>query len=201
MKAIVTHKARIAGAAIAAACALLLHTTVAGCSGCQRKLGMTQIAVQDSVRHYFPIPQGSELQLTWRVANVGSEPLVLTDIQPSCGCIVADPEESYVIPAGKERVLTFTFNSDRNSGYVNHTIRLFGNIAPEGMASLVFDTNVIPPSGNVPDYEEQFIENNRYDVLSGIKTVFEDSAGQRGYWINEGEYPGGYRKYPWWEKP
>lgn len=166
-------------------------------SSCSKTLPMTDILVQDSIRHYYPLVQGTDLVLLWRVANVGETPLVITDIQPSCGCIVLDQDENNVIPPGKQRLFKFTFQSEKNTGYVRHTIRLFGNIAPKGMANLVFDLNVVVPALGSPDYEEQHKDRNEFDIAAGIKTLVDGNEAQRGYWTDNNEYSRNYNRYYW----
>ena len=167
-------------------------------TSCSKKMPMTTMLVQDSIRHYYPLVQGTDLTLLWRVANAGQTPLVLSDIQPSCGCVISDPEDNNVIPPGKDILLKLTFRSEKNTGYVRHTIRLYGNIAPKGMACLIFDLNVVPPALGSPDYEEQHKDRNEYDIITGVKTLVDGEESQRGYWTDEHEYSRGYNRYYWW---
>ncbi len=178
---------------------LLLGAVTFTNTSCKKKVDMTHILVQDSIRHYYPLVQGTDLTLLWRIANVGETPLVLTDIQPSCGCIVENSEENNVIPPGKQMLLKFTFRTERNSGYVRHTIRLFGNIAPKGMANLIFDTNVVAPALGSPDYEELHKDRNEFDVTTGAKTLVDGTTAKRGYWTDDNDYSRGYNKYYWRE--
>lgn len=176
---------------------LLIQSALSGCSSCERKLGVTQIVVEDSIRHYYAMLQGTQLEMLWRIANVGDEPLVLRDIQPSCGCVIADPQEHYVIPPGREMLLRFLFDSGKNTGYVQHTIRLYGNIAPDGIACLIFDTNVVAPALGTPDYEEFHRTSDQFDIVVGVKELIDGNEAERGYWIDRGEYSRGYQRYPW----
>lgn len=176
---------------------LLLFTSIVCTTSCKKSIEMTRIMVEDSIRHYYPLVQGTDLILMCRIANIGKTPLVLTDIQPSCGCIVENLGTNNVIPAGKIGNFKFTYRSERNSGYVKHSIRFFGNIAPEGMAILTFDVNVVPPALGSPDYEELHKEREEYDIAAGIKSLVDGEANQRGYWINNEEYSRGYDRYYW----
>lgn len=168
-------------------------------ASCTKKLPMTTIAVQDSIRHYYPLVQGTDLTILWRVANTGQTPLVLTDVQPSCGCVVMDMKKDVVIPPGNDIVLRFVYRSEANTGYVRHTIRLFGNIVPKGMANLVFDLNVVVPALGSPDYEEQHKKRNEFDIQTGVKTLVDGDESQRGYWTDESNYSRGYNRYYWWK--
>ena len=61
---------------------LVLMVVVAlSLASCHKKLGPTQVAIEDSVRHYPPIILGDELDMTYVVKNMGKEMLVITDIQ------------------------------------------------------------------------------------------------------------------------
>lgn len=174
----------------------LVVTLFAGVS-CNKKLPLTTIMVQDSIRHYYPLVQGTDLIMLWRIANTGETPLVLSDIQPSCGCLVTNSDDKIVVPPGKDALLEFVYHSNANSGYVRHTIRLYGNIVPQGMASLVFDLNVVVPALGSPDYEEQHKDRNEYDVMTGVKNLVDGYENQRGYWTDENDYSRGYNKYYW----
>lgn len=152
--------------------------------GCKKKVGPTQLQIDDSVRHYYPMVLGEELNLVYEVKNVGKEPLVINDIQPSCGCIIKDEENDLIIFPGKSAKLKFIFDSSKNIGFVDHTIRVYGNIAPKGFAELKFDVNVVPPSENTPDYEETYSEKKRQEKMSGIKEAMDDKSSEKGYYVD-----------------
>ena len=122
-------------------------------TGCKKRIGMTTVEVPDSVRHYYPVIAGQELNLVYDLTNTGDQPLIIRDIQPSCGCIVTMPESRMVLPDKTIR-LKFVYQSAKNIGYVQHVIRIYGNIKPKGMAKLVFDVNVVPHADYTRDYEE-----------------------------------------------
>lgn len=164
-------------------------------TSCKKSVSMTSITVQDSIRHYYPLVQGTDLTMVWHVTNTGNSPLVITDVQPSCGCIELEKEQEYIVIPGKGIHLTFIFHSSKNCGYVKHTIRLFGNIKPSGMASLIFDTNVVPPADFIPDYEQLYKEQQTMEMVAeGSISVFDENADKdpkellqdklkKGYWV------------------
>ncbi len=132
-------------------------------ASCHKEVGPTKVLVLDPVRHYPSIVRGQDLKMQWRVSNVGKEPLVITDIQPSCGCICSSGEMNTIILPGSENTYEFIFNSDKYVGYVSHVIRMYGNADSTGVIELEFDTNVIEPIDS--DYEEIYYkENNRRSV-------------------------------------
>lgn len=168
-----------------------------GVSSCSKKVGPTSMIVKDSIRHYYSVLQGQELEMTFQVANIGKTPLVISDIQPSCGCISVDKDEQNLIMPNKQGRFKFIFKSEKYVGYVRHTIRLFGNMQPNGMAELIFDTNIVPPYHASPDYEDvyrDYVEKN-----SRVDELLRAQANQRGYWTKPNEYSKDHKKYPWEE--
>ena len=158
---------------------LVLMVVVAlSLASCHKKLGPTQVAIEDSVRHYPPIILGDELDMTYVVKNMGKEMLVITDIQPSCLNIESSEANVSTIPPGEEALLKFTFHSDKNIGLARHSIRLFGNIAPKGVAEIVFDTHVVRPSVDLSDYEEYYQKTLR----SPEEHILDGRYSEQGYY-------------------
>lgn len=152
---------------------LLLLLTVLTLVGCTRKVQFTTVEIKDPVRHYYPILQGQELSVLVRISNKGKVPLVVRDIQPSCGCIILDSDHEMVVPPERSMVVTLRYDSRKNVGKVEHAIRFWGNISPSGMAEMRFDVNVVPDASYHHDYEEMYDkeESNRL-----LKKYLEESG-------------------------
>lgn len=133
-------------------CTALLTLLVTACGA---PVKPTTLSVEDSVRHYNPVLAGTDVDLFYRVTNTGREPLVIAEMLPSCGCIAQD-DERVVIPVGQTRTLHFVYHSIKNIGYARHTIRLYGNILPNGVATLPFDINIVSNAGAAEDYEQLY---------------------------------------------
>ena len=150
--------------------------------GCKRRLGPTNIEVEDSIRHYYPVRQGQQLNIVYKIGNKGPEPLKITDIQPSCGCIILAQDAERVIPPGGTTYLQMKYNSNKNTGYVQHTVRIFGNIAPHGLAILRFDVNVVPDADYTRDYEQLYKE---YNLKNGIvDDIVGGKERDKGYYVD-----------------
>lgn len=171
-----------------ASCETILH----------KELKPTAVGIKDSLRHYYPIVLGDELSITCELTNKGSEPLAITDIQPSNFSIVLSSPMPDVIPPGGTQYINFIFHSEKNVGFAEHTIRFFGNIFPEGVATLTFDTHIVRPSADKSDYEEVFFAQKR-DM---IEELVDGELGQKGYWVDGAEedsaYQRSYKKYLVW---
>lgn len=166
-------------------------------SGCKKRIGMTTVEVPDSVRHYYPVIAGQELHLTYELTNTGDQPLIIRDIQPSCGCIVTMPESRMVLPEKTVR-LRFTYQSAKNIGYVQHIIRIHGNIRPNGIAKLVFDVNVVPHADYTRDYEELYKEAVERNEL--IKGKVDGEVSEQGYYVDISKDSRSHEQYPWREE-
>ncbi len=166
-----THHTHMAFLSCVALFTMLMLTS------CHKRLQPTAIQVEDSLRQYPTIVLGEDLTLTYKVRNIGSEVLQITDVQPSCPVIEPSPNNINSIPPGEEATMKFIFHSGKGIGLARHSIRLFGNIFPKGVAELIFETHVVRPSIDWSDYEEYYqknIESSEEDLLDGKNS-------ERGY--------------------
>ena len=144
--------------------------------GCTRKVQYTTVEIRDPVRHYYPILQGQELTVLVRLENTGKVPLVIKDIQPSCGCIVLESDHEMVVPPERSMLVTLKYDSRKNVGRAEHSVRFWGNISPSGMAEIRFDVNVVPDASYHHDYEEMFDKEESARLLK----KFVDGTGYEG---------------------
>ena len=165
-------------------------------TSCEKKMLPTALTVVDSIRHYYPIVAGEKLNFSFIVRNIGDSPLLLDDVQPSCGCIMGKLNAN-IIPPHDTLTLSFTFDSSKNVGYVRHAIRLYGNILPRGMATLVFDVNVVPPSDHDPDYEEVYQEKK--EMEGGVEDLVDGKPAEKGYYVDPLDRTDSrsHERYPW----
>lgn len=62
-------------------------------------------------KHDFgKIPQGTPVTTVFTFTNVGKEPLILTNVQPTCGCTIADYTKTPVAPNGQGSI-KITYNA------------------------------------------------------------------------------------------
>ncbi len=154
---------------------------VASLPSCKKKVNMTTIEVEDQDRHYYPILQGEELDLNYGVTNLGDDPLIIKEIQTSCGCMVVNDNLPIVIMPHKKGYIHVKYNSIKNIGLVKHYIYCYGNIAETGRAELRFDVHVVPDADYTRDYEELYRE---YRNLHGIVGDAVEGDIQRGYYVD-----------------
>jgi len=92
-------------------------------------------------RDFGRIPEGKLLDVTFRFRNTGNRPLVITRVQPSCGCTIAE-QPSAPIAAGNEGVIKASFNSERHVGVNHKTLYVFANTKGSTSSELQFDVEV-----------------------------------------------------------
>jgi hypothetical protein len=62
-------------------------------------------------KHDFgKIPQGKPVTTEFVFTNIGEEPLILTQVQPTCGCTIADYTKAPV-KKGEKGVIKITYNA------------------------------------------------------------------------------------------
>jgi hypothetical protein len=107
----------------------LIVAFIAGCNTNSIKATELQSALADSARYttvewldstkdFGKIPEGQKLPVIFRFKNTGTTPLVITRVQPSCGCTVAEQPEAPIAPGGEGQIRAI-FNSQGHAG-VNH---------------------------------------------------------------------------------
>lgn len=144
----------------------------------------TSIEIEDNERHYYPLLAGQEKDLSFNLKNTGKNPMMITDIITSCGCLkVEEGLGAFSIPPGQERLLTFSYNSAKNVGYVKHYITLYGNFEKSPIREIIFDINVVPNAMYTKDYEELYSEEIR--AQGGLKTLVDGAENNKGYFMDE----------------
>ena len=154
---------------------------------CKRELKPVDVEITDPKRHYYPVIQGELLGITYDIENVSKEPLFIREIQTTCGCMFTSDKLPIVILPNQTGKVHFTYNSTKNTGYVEHFAWLYGNFADSTWRELQFDTNVVPPVDYTPDYEELY-----HQVESGspdMKDLVDGKATEKGYYTDEGLDP------------
>jgi hypothetical protein len=77
-------------------------------------------------KHDFgKIPQGTPVTTVFEFTNIGKEPLILSDVKPTCGCTIADYTKTPV-KSGEKGIIKITYNAAAASPF-NKTIVVTSN--------------------------------------------------------------------------
>ncbi len=105
------------------------------------------ITFEKKTHDFGDIVQGDKVEETFKFANTGTEPLIITNVQVTCGCTVPKgwPRDP-IMPGGKAE-LTIAFNSAGKMGKQNKVVTVISNAANADGAQITFTANVLEKKG------------------------------------------------------
>lgn len=92
---------------------------------------------------------GGKVTHKFTFSNTGSEPLVITNVRPSCGCTSSDYTKEPILP-GAEGYVSASFNPLRRVGKNNKQVTVTTNGNP-ATTTLRFTVNVLPKPRTIED--------------------------------------------------
>ena len=97
-------------------------------------------------KHDFgKIPQGTPVTTVFEFTNVGKEPLILTEVRPTCGCTIADYTKTPV-KSGTKGTIKITYNAAAAQPF-NKTIVVKSNaVTPEKYLNIIGEVVAKPAS-------------------------------------------------------
>jgi hypothetical protein len=100
------------------------------------------ITFEKNTHDFGDIFQGDKVEKIFYFTNTGNEPLLITNIQISCGCTTPQwPREP--IPPGAKGQVTIGFNSAGKMGKQNKVLPIISNAINQDDAKITFTTNVL----------------------------------------------------------
>lgn len=103
---------------------------------------LTQIQWIDSAKNMGRINEGQQLQISFRFKNSGEKPLVIQNVQPGCGCTVAEYPKEPIAP-GAEGVITGAFDSQGREGLQHKEILVTANTEGNNLHKIAFTVEVM----------------------------------------------------------
>lgn len=98
----------------------------------------------DKKTHDFgDIYQGDKVEHTFYFTNTGTEPLIITNVQVSCGCTTPKGWPRDPIAPGGKGELSISFNSAGKMGKQNKPVTIISNAVNGDGAQITFTTNVL----------------------------------------------------------
>jgi hypothetical protein len=96
------------------------------------------------------INEGESVEVIFSFKNTGNAPLLLHEVQPGCGCTVANdwPKDTPIAPGAKGKIKA-TFNSEgKGTGAITKSIHVKSNTPyPNDVIEVKFSVNVNPKKG------------------------------------------------------
>lgn len=102
------------------------------------------ITWEKTTHDFGDIRQGDKVEHTYSFTNTGSEPLIITNVQVTCGCTTPKGFPRDPIAPGQSGEITIGFNSTGKIGKQNKVITVVSNSVGE-TNQVSFTTNVLKP--------------------------------------------------------
>ncbi len=100
------------------------------------------ITFEESEFSFGDINQGDKVEHIFNFENTGDSPLIITNVQTTCGCTATNWEREPILP-GTKSTIKVNFNSAGKMGRQNKVITIVSNsVAPLNQIKIV--TNVLP---------------------------------------------------------
>lgn len=107
------------------------------------KLNGPSISVDKEVHDYGKIKKGANGDCYFTITNTGSEPLIITKAEGSCGCTVPDWPREAIAP-GKSEKMKVTYATDR-VGIFNKTVTITTNDKENSVVTVQIKGEVLQP--------------------------------------------------------
>jgi len=82
-----------------------------------KNLPKTKMEIAETKYNFGKMKEGDKAQHNYIVKNTGDQPLMIANVQTSCGCTAPSFPKEPILP-GKEAIITLEFNSAGKSGHV-----------------------------------------------------------------------------------
>lgn len=101
-----------------------------------------KITFQETEHNFGDINQGDKVEHVFTFENVGSEPLILSNVTTTCGCTASDWPREPLAP-GETANIKVTFNSAGKMGRQNKVVTIYSN-AVNAQERVKMIGNVLP---------------------------------------------------------
>lgn len=101
------------------------------------------ITFEKRTHDFGDIYQGDRVEHTFYFTNTGNEPLIITNVQVSCGCTTPKGWPRDPIPPGGKGEITVSFNSVGKMGRQNKPVTLISNAINSEGNQITFTTNIL----------------------------------------------------------
>ncbi len=121
---------------------LLLISTVSWAQEETASVPGPVITFEETEFNFEDIYQGDKVEHVFTFENTGDAPLIITNVQTTCGCTATNWEREPILPGTKSSIKV-NFNSAGKMGRQNKVITIISNsVAPLNQIKII--TNVLP---------------------------------------------------------
>jgi len=91
-------------------CAAVIGLTFAARTASAQDNEKAEFKFNEEKHDFGKIPQGTPVTTVFEYTNIGKEPLILSDVKPTCGCTIADFTKTPV-KNGEKGMIKITYNA------------------------------------------------------------------------------------------
>lgn len=88
-----------------------------------------KLLFSDTVHHFGQLNEGEKVQYQFEMTNIGSEEIIITRAEGSCGCTVPEYEQK-PLPPGQKSYMLVTFDSQGKGGHNEKHVKIKTNGIP-----------------------------------------------------------------------
>ncbi len=103
---------------------------------------LTNLALSENHHDFGKIKKGEKVAHTYTVTNMGSNPLIISQVKPGCGCTAPEYTTEPIMP-GKTGKITLSFDSTNFDGLVNKQAEVYANVE-KAPITITFSANIQP---------------------------------------------------------
>lgn len=102
----------------------------------------TSVALSESNFAFGKIKKGEKVEHVYEVTNTGTNPLIISEVKPACGCTVPDYTKEPILPGQKGKI-TLKFDSASFDGLVTKQAEVYANVEKAPIV-LTFSADIQP---------------------------------------------------------
>mgnify|MGYP001499202093 FL=1 len=103
---------------------------------------LTTLALSEANFDFGKLKKGDHVEHIYEVTNTGTNPLIISQVKPGCGCTVPDYTKDPILPGQKGKI-TLKFDSTNFDGLVNKQAEVYANVEKAPIV-LTFSADIQP---------------------------------------------------------
>ena len=103
---------------------------------------LTTLALSEANFYFGKLKKGDHVEHIYEVTNTGTNPLIISQVKPGCGCTVPDYTKDPILPGQKGKI-TLKFDSTNFDGLVNKQAEVYANVEKAPIV-LTFSADIQP---------------------------------------------------------
>jgi hypothetical protein len=132
--------------------------------------GVPKLIISELQHNFGDVKKGTLAQYSFTFKNEGTAELLITNVQPGCGCTTSDFTKS-VLP-GKEGKITLAVHTDGFMGTITKSAQVFSNDPASAQFVLAMSMNVVEPPATGPKLVIAKTQHDFGEIKKGITAQY-----------------------------